>query len=208
MRKLFGKWNNFQDTYGVKIKATAVQSAGPMWTIKCKCQKQCTASSDSVKDWVSKELSNGMAVFKGKSAISSMEESIAKTCWMATMKTMGIAREDRGHGIKPGWPDQKNECSACRGEQCFVRGRLDLERLGMRIELSTSAFFINGQSTMKPMEKELLHSNMQQRDKSTVVLATSTEQNLNEGWGKRPKPWCFWEGALPLHSIYQIIRKT
>ena len=39
MRELLGKWQDFQDTYGSNQEVGAVHSAGPVWTVKCKCVK-------------------------------------------------------------------------------------------------------------------------------------------------------------------------
>ena len=94
-------------------------------------------------------FNDNMAVFKSKSAISSMKESVVKCTWIASTNILGIAKEDRSHGEKPRLPDQENEWSVCRGELSYVRGRLDQERLDMRIELSSDAFLSNGQSLKK-----------------------------------------------------------
>ena len=128
-----------------------------------------------------------MAVFNCNSAISPLKESVGKTCWLSVLKTLGIPEEDRSNGMKPRWPDQKNEWSICRGELWYARRILDLERSEICAELSDKALSMNGVSKAEAMEKSLLDANMQPRDKSIVVLPTHIEAGLNEGWGRRPK---------------------
>ena len=187
MRELFSKWQEFQEHFADKKEVIQVLSAGPVWTIKTKCTGQVNSMHDKVKSYVADKMNGGMTVFKGKSAITNMKESIVKACWMTTLATLRVPKDDRSHNIKPRWPDQKGEWSICRGEFCFARGKLNVEKLEMEIELNAAGYLIEGVSYVTKMRDDLINANNENRDKCIAVLNVKILDTVREAWGRRPK---------------------
>ena len=76
-----------------------------------------------------------------------------------------------------------------RSSSCprLSRGKLNVEKLEMEIELNAAGYLIEGVSYVTKMRDDLINANNENRDKCIAVLNVKILDTVREAWGRRPK---------------------
>ena len=108
MREFYTSFEKFQEFLAKDEKVLEIASAGPLWQVTTRMPTQTQATFDKIKSWAREKHSDGIAAFRGKTAITTVRQNDAKIAHNSAIEALGLPF-GRDSGLATAWHDREGK---------------------------------------------------------------------------------------------------